>query len=91
MPPCSGDAVCGAGLRCNAGACVAVSCGAGFACATREVCDPARITSATPVYNRHHGCFPIPCSSDSACAGLACVNGVCQDGPGKCVVPVPVP
>lgn len=90
-PACTGDAACGVGLRCDAGACVAIACNAGFACANREVCDPARITAATPVYDRHHGCFPIACSSDGECAGLSCVNGRCQDGPGTCVVPVAVP
>jgi hypothetical protein len=89
--PCSGDASCGTGFRCDAGACEAVLCDGGFACAKHEACDPARISNGAPVHARHHGCFVIPCSSDDACAGLACVNGTCQDAPGKCVVPVAVP
>lgn len=90
-PACSGDGECGAGFRCSAGACVAITCDAGFACPAREVCDLARITSSTPVYDRHHGCFPVTCSSDGECAGRTCVNGTCQDGPGACIEPIAVP
>jgi hypothetical protein len=90
-PACSGDPECGSGLRCSSGACVAILCTAGFTCAAREACDPARITSATPVFDRHHGCFPISCTSDAACTPRSCVNGSCQDRPGTCVVPVAVP
>jgi hypothetical protein len=90
-PACSGDPQCGEGMRCSSGVCVAILCNAGFTCAAREVCDPGRISSATPVFDRHHGCFPIACTSDEICAGRSCVNGSCQDRPGTCVVPVPVP
>jgi hypothetical protein len=90
-PACTGDAECGPGFACPAGACVAILCDAGFTCAAREVCDPARIPTTAPVYDRHHGCFAVACSTDGECNGLTCVNGTCQDGPGTCAKPMLVP
>ncbi len=90
-PACTSDAACGAGFHCPAGACVAIRCDAGFACAAREVCDPSRIAASAPVYDQHHGCFAVSCTSDDACGARSCVNGVCQDGPGTCAKPIAVP
>jgi hypothetical protein len=90
-PACTGDPECGAGFRCNAGACVAVLCNAGFACAPREVCDPARIPATAPVFDRHHGCFAVTCTGEADCGERFCVNGTCQDAVGACVVPMAVP
>ena len=85
------DGICGPGFTCDAGACVAIRCDAGFACEGREVCDPSRITATTPVFDRNHACFPVTCADDSACAGRFCVNGTCQDTLGSCEIPVAVP
>jgi hypothetical protein len=85
------DGSCGPGFTCDAGACVAIRCDAGFACAGREVCDPSRITAATPVFDRNHACFPVTCTDDAACNGRFCVNGTCQDALGSCQIPVAVP
>jgi hypothetical protein len=91
-PACVGDSECGgAGFRCDAGACVVVLCNAGFACVPQQVCDPARIAATTPVYDRHHGCFAVPCANDGECSGRLCVNGTCQDAPGTCSEPMLVP
>lgn len=92
--PCTGEGSCGAGLRCDAGACVAIRCdevGGGVSCAGREVCDPARIIGVTPVYDRTDGCYPVDCTSDAMCGERVCVNGTCQDALGVCRVPELVP
>jgi len=85
-PPCNNDALCGQGFRCGSeGACVAVLCDAGFSCPAHQVCDPSRLNPQAPLYEQHHGCFDIPCSDDAGCsAGLACVNGRCQQSGGFC-------
>lgn len=90
---CTGDGNCGAGFRCDNGACRAILCdaGAGVTCAGREVCDPARITAATPLWDHTDGCFPVACTSDDACGERACVNGECQDTRGTCVEPIAIP
>jgi hypothetical protein len=90
-PACAQDGECGSDLRCDAGACVAISCAAGFACAGREVCEPARIPASAPVYDRHHGCFLVTCAADSECGSRFCVNGSCQDLLGTCMEPQQVP
>ena len=90
-PACTGDAACGTGFRCDANHCIAIACDAGFACADREACDPSRITNATPIYDRHHGCFAVACTTDAICDAGACVNGTCQDGLGTCEKPMLVP
>jgi hypothetical protein len=89
--PCNGDADCGETFTCDAGHCIAVPCDAGFMCAGREACEPSRITSATPVFDRHHGCFAVACSTDDECGERFCVNGTCQDDTGSCVEPLAVP
>src|SRR5258707_882902 len=64
-PACAGDGECGGSdFHCDAGACVAVSCDAGYTCPARQVCDPSRITAATPVFDRPHGCFNVACTGD---------------------------
>jgi hypothetical protein len=90
---CTTDPECGgAGFRCDAGACVAVTCeNDQFQCAPREVCDPSRITASTPVFDRTHACFPVTCAIDGDCNGRVCVNGTCQDDLGTCVKPMLVP
>jgi len=90
---CTADLDCGgAGVfRCDAGACIAITCDQGFSCGAREVCDVTRITSNTPIYDRHHGCFAVTCSTDAECGDGFCVNGSCQDALGTCVEPMLVP
>jgi hypothetical protein len=90
-PACTESTACGAGFRCDNGACVAIACNAGYACPTHQVCDPARIAAATAAYDRHHGCFDVACNADAECAGLYCVNGICQTGAGTCQEPIAVP
>lgn len=93
-PPCAGDAACGEGFRCSGsdGACIAVQCTEGTACRAFQRCDIAAIPAGAPVHARHHGCASIPCDDDGACpSGMACVNGVCQSGPGTCGELVAVP
>lgn len=91
-PPCSG-ASCGGGLRCSAaGACEPIPCDEGFACPSHQRCDAAAAHAPGPVHARTSGCVDIPCAGDAACpAGKACVNAVCQDGPGTCREDIPVP
>jgi hypothetical protein len=88
-PPCG---ACGEGLRCNAqGACEPTPCDEGFACAPFQHCDPTT-ASVGPVYAHTHGCVSEPCSADADCpAATACVNAVCQSGPGECEEPTAVP
>jgi len=84
---CTEGRNCDGGFRCNetTGACEAVPCDEGFACPAHQVCDPSRFDAATPVFARHHGCFDVDCSSDTACNdGERCVNGRCQEGIGFC-------
>lgn len=88
---CGTDPDCGAGFRCDAGACAAVRCDAGATCAGREVCDPSRITATTPTHDRTDGCYPVACTSDAGCGDRTCVNGACQDSIGTCEEPVLVP
>jgi hypothetical protein len=88
---CTGDTQCEQGFRCDAGACVAILCNAGYTCPARQVCDPSRITASTPIYDRHHGCFDVTCTLDADCGERFCVNGICQDGPGACAEPMLVP
>ena len=90
-PPCS-EGSCGEGFRCGAGgACEVVPCDEGFACEPLESCDPS-VAQMGPVHARAHGCVAIACSEDGECpAEGACVNGVCQAGPGTCVEPQAVP
>jgi len=90
-PICQSDPECGSGFRCDTGSCVAVLCDAGFACEDREVCDPTRIAANTPIYDRHHGCFAVTCTTDAECDGRFCVNGTCQDSAGACAEPMLVP
>lgn len=92
-PLCTIDGDCGGGFRCDAGACVALACDAGFfTCQAREDCDPSRIAPGTPVFNRHHGCFAVNCANDDECdAQFFCVNGTCQDDVGVCAEPMLVP
>jgi hypothetical protein len=72
---------------------VAILCdaGAGVTCAAREVCEPWRITPATPIYDRGSGCYPVTCTSDDGCGERSCVNGTCQDALGTCHEPILVP
>lgn len=90
--PCT-ETTCGAGLRCEAGACIAIRCDepAGTPCPEPEVCWPWRITPTTPVYDRSDACFAIECTSDSGCGDYPCVNGICQIALGVCRVPELVP
>ena len=88
---CADDGECGDGFRCDLGACVAILCDAGFACAPRQICDIARITPATPVFDRNHGCFEVACTADIGCGDRFCVNGTCQDDLGTCQQLVAVP
>jgi hypothetical protein len=89
--PCNDSTDCGEGFTCDAGHCAARSCDDGFACEAREECDPTRIASATPMFDQHHGCFAVECNSDDVCGERFCVNGICQDQVGACVVPMAVP
>ncbi len=88
--PCVGEQSCTADLECVDGACLPVSCAAGFECAAHEVCQ-APSEPFSP--EQGHGCRTQPCADDSPCQGadLACVNGACQTGPGSCVAEVQVP
>jgi len=90
-PGCVGDGECGGGFRCDAGACVAILCDAGYTCAARERCAPSEILPTDPIYDRHHGCFPTECLEDAGCGARFCVNGTCQDGPGACAEQMLVP
>jgi len=87
---CTSDAQCGPDFRCDLGACIAVLCTAGYTCPSYQRCDPSRITAATPFYDRHHGCFDIPCTTDGNCDQF-CVNGICQTAAGTCQTPMQVP
>ena len=88
---CTVAADCGEGFRCDAGACAAVLCDAGYTCPSHQRCNPGVITGTTPMYDRHHGCVDVPCTSDVACGTDVCVNGICQTGLGACVMPMAVP
>ena len=88
--PCVEDLDCGQTFECDAGNCIATSCDAGFACAGREECAPDQIAS-TAVFDQHHGCFAVTCSSDADCGERFCVNSTCQDAAGACVEAVAVP
>jgi hypothetical protein len=90
-PQCS-EGGCGEGFRCAASsACEAIPCDEDFACAGFEICDPS-VAKTGPVHARAHGCVASICSDDSECpSDGACVNGVCQEGPGTCVEPQAVP
>jgi hypothetical protein len=91
-PPCTAVS-CGEGFRCNAaGACEPLPCDEGFSCPSHQKCDAAAAHGSGPVFDRAHGCVNISCSADSGCpSGKACVNGICQDGPGTCREAVAVP
>ncbi len=89
--PCIDGMSCDEGFLCDQGHCIAQPCDAGFACAGREECDPGRIAGTAPVFDRHHGCFAVACTTDDECGERFCVNGSCQDDVGTCVVPVAVP
>lgn len=89
-PACTGDMQCGAGFRCQGGACVALLCTEGFTCPDYQVCDPGRITATTPMYDRGHGCYDVACTSDAQCSGRFCVNSICQDMVGTCETPMVV-
>lgn len=89
-PACTGDMQCGAGFRCQSGACVAQLCTEGYTCPDYQVCDPGRITAMTPMYDRSHGCYDVTCTIDANCRGRFCVNSKCQDGLGTCEMPVVV-
>jgi hypothetical protein len=83
--PCTATS-CGAGLRCNAGgACETVPCDEGFACSATQKCSASAAHSSGAVWSRTQGCVAVTCAKDAECAaGQACVNGVCQSGPGVC-------
>jgi hypothetical protein len=82
---------CAEDFTCTDGACVADSCADGFPCPSHQACDPSTSGVETPVYDHTHGCVDMTCADDGGCPLGACVNGICQDGPGSCVVPVAVP
>ena len=77
-PICSSDADCRVGAEtCDpvGGACVPVSCDAGYACAAHETCTPG-----APL----HGCVRDACAADADCGGGVCVEGGCFDVAGFC-------
>ncbi len=91
-PPCA-PGECGDELRCSdEGACEPIPCDEGYACESYQACDPSAAGDDPPIWALAHGCVSISCSSDDACpSGGACVNGVCQSGPGTCVEVTLVP
>lgn len=90
-PACA--AACDAGFRCSAaGACEPLPCDEGFVCPAHQRCDVAVAHAGGPVHGRTQGCVSRACKADGDCpAGQACVNAVCQTGPGACREDTPVP
>jgi hypothetical protein len=76
---------------CNAdNACVPQRCDQGFACPAYQACDPSSIDPTKGVAGLTHGCVFVPCVVDGDCAqGVYCVNGVCQESLGICILPGP--
>lgn len=77
--PCGEEARCGA-----SGACEVIDCGAGWACPLNTRCH-----AASDGARDAHGCGRIACDAASDCDCGVCMDGVCQDGPGVCLPPVP--
>lgn len=84
--PCGDNLICAENSACRPIACDQP----GIECRPSEICDPASIDPAGPVYDIDRGCENITCTDDGPCPGATvCVNGYCQDGLGMCSPPVP--
>lgn len=76
---------CAAGERCASdGHCRAIPCTESWECAPNTRCDPS-VDAATDA----HGCARMTCESAADCDCGVCMDGICQDGPGVCMPPVP--
>jgi hypothetical protein len=85
--PCSDGYTCPAGTTCDfdgpapadAHGCAPVSCSKDpTVCNPIETCTPSAVPGLSTCEHK------TPCAADDDCACGACVNAVCQNGPGFC-------
>jgi hypothetical protein len=97
---CTDDAACGEGWRCRADqrGCEAVPCTDGYTCPAHTECDEPNAfvvegcsaPQGCPEGAEAHGCVRDVCERDGDCdSGGKCVWGLCYEGFGECMGPVP--
>lgn len=84
--PVCAEGSCPEGERC-ADVCEPIPCDEAYACPANTFCAGPDADPPGPV--DAHGCARLGCESDADCDCGACVEGLCQSGPGYCQPPAP--